>query len=100
MEYAVIWDSLADRDLAEISSYITYQDLAPAAAVKLITKIRKEGNGLSHSPHYCPFYNKKMGIRKYIVGKYLILFTVDEEKRIVNIRQVVRGNRDLPKVVR
>jgi plasmid stabilization system protein ParE len=100
VKYKVIWEIPTRDDLAKIYWYFAKQALVPAVGARLVKKIRKAGNNLKHSPYYCPIYDEKRKLRKYVVGSYLILFIVDEEKRIVRITQVVRGNRDLPKVVR
>jgi plasmid stabilization system protein ParE len=98
-DYKVIWSKPARKDLAKISSYMTYQALAPLAGANLIKKLRKAGNNLSFSP-YGPFHNKRLGVRKSVVGKYLIFFITDEEERTVLITQVVDGRRNLKKAFR
>jgi plasmid stabilization system protein ParE len=98
--YKVKWEPDTKIDLKEIYWYYATQALVPAAGKRLVNKIRKEGNALKHGPHYAAVYDKKRGLRRIFVGSYHIYFIINEEKRIVNITQVVRGNRDLPNVLR
>jgi plasmid stabilization system protein ParE len=99
VEYNVKWSDPAENDLADIYLYFAEQALVPAAGARLVEKIRSAGDALPSFP-YCPFYDKELGIRKNIVGHYLILFTIDEDKKIVNIRQVADGRRDLTLALR
>jgi plasmid stabilization system protein ParE len=99
VEYHVIWSPPAENDLARIYDYFAEQALIPAVGARLVEKIRREGDDLAYSP-YCPVYNKKRKLRRKIVGVYQIFFTLDEEKRVVWIKQVVHGKRNLKKVLR
>jgi mRNA-degrading endonuclease RelE of RelBE toxin-antitoxin system len=64
-----------------------------------VEKIKKEGDDLAYLPHY-RIIDEKRGIRQKIVGNYLILFAIDESKKLVLIKQVVDGRRDLKQVLR
>jgi plasmid stabilization system protein ParE len=99
VKYKVDWDESTESDLEEIFYYIACQALAPAAAVRLVKKIKQEGDNLKYSPH-CFVYDEKRGLRRKVVGNYLIFFTIDENKKRVLIRQIVHGNRDLTQALR
>jgi mRNA-degrading endonuclease RelE of RelBE toxin-antitoxin system len=79
--------------------YFSEKALVPAVGARLVEKIKIEGDALEYLPH-CPVYDKKRGLRRKIVGNYLIYFTVDEKKEIVLITQVVDGRRNLTQVLR
>jgi plasmid stabilization system protein ParE len=88
--YKVDWDETAKTDLKEIYWYFATQALVPAAAAKLVKNIRKEANALDYSPHYrvideIPKYRKKF------VGKYVIVFTINEDKKLVRIKRIFDG---------
>jgi plasmid stabilization system protein ParE len=98
-DYKVKWSTQAENDLDEIMWYFAKKALVPIVGERLVAKLRKAGNSLSFAP-YGPFYNKKWGVRKDVVGNYLIFYTTDEEERTVMITQVVYGRRNLRKVFR
>jgi addiction module RelE/StbE family toxin len=93
-DYKVIWSKPAKRDLAKISWYLTYKAFASAAAIKLIKTIEREGNALTDFPHYTVISEKKGLRRKIITKNYFILFTIDENKKIVDIKRVMDARRN------
>jgi plasmid stabilization system protein ParE len=98
--YNVIWDDFAKDDLANIYWYIATQALAPAAAANLVKKIKCEGDALDTFPHY-RVINKKKGLRRKVITKnYFILFTIDENKKLVTITQVMHARRNWRKLLR
>jgi plasmid stabilization system protein ParE len=98
--YKVLWTDAAKSDLMDIHWYYAKQALVPLVGKRLAEKIRKEGNALTHGPHYAAAYDEKRGLRRIFVSSYHIYFTIDEDRKAVNITQVVHGHRDLPNVLR
>jgi toxin ParE1/3/4 len=99
-DYRVIWTDPALIDLDEIVSYIAKQALAPVAAERLKDAIFKETDRLCYMPQGLRIVHKKKGYRRIIVKSYNIYYSVDENKKIVYIMQVIHGRRNLPRLLR
>jgi len=46
-------------------------------------------------PYSCPVYEDDPDYRKLVVGDYLALYIVNEEKKIVEIHRIFHGSRDI-----
>jgi plasmid stabilization system protein ParE len=71
----------------------------PVAAERLHNKIVQKSILIGENPFLFRFCFEEnllaKGYRRAIVDNYLMLFTVDEEERLVVVKSVVYGRRDL-----
>ena len=47
-------------------------------------------------PYMYPVYEDIPPFRKAVVGKYLVFYTVDDDKKLVQIHHILRGAWDIP----
>lgn len=102
MSYEIIYESTAEEDLWEISSYYSSQgglELAEKMYLKIINQINK----LETMPSRCPksdYYENSEGetARVLILNKmpYKVFFRVKEAERKVFIISVIHSARQLP----
>jgi plasmid stabilization system protein ParE len=97
--YKIKWDKLAENDLDEIAWYLADVALVPAVAAKLEVAIRKEINSLKYSP-YRRVVDENTKYRKTFAWKYIIIFSIDEDKKIVRIHRIFHGHQDWQKQLR
>lgn len=85
------------EDLRNIYNYI-YQVLQePLVAKRLIHKIRQEMKILETSPYGCQkIYVKPQNelYRRLIIGKYIVLYQINEEQKEVLVSRIFYGKRD------
>ena len=71
MAYSVLISEPAERDLAEILTYIKVNLCAPEAAKKLLAELKEQITSLSMQPERCPLVLDEVlaqkGYRKLIV---------------------------------
>jgi toxin ParE1/3/4 len=70
----------------------------PRAARRFGRLLRDRALSLSHNPYRGTAVKRSNGLRRLLVGPYLILYDVADDR--VEILQIVHGARDLRRVVR
>ena len=97
MEYKVRITEFAEEELKNIYNYI-YQNLKePQIAKRVVNKIEQEIYRLKISPHlYQEVYIKPRNerYRRAIIGKYIILYKIEENKKEVLIFRIFYGKKD------
>ena len=99
-QYRIAYAESAIRDIEEKADYISVQfrdpNLAERWYLSLRTSIQKQ---LTTFPHKFQPYNvepwRKKGIRQYVTNNDVVLYSVDDEAKIVYIRAVCTKGRDL-----
>ena len=101
MNHDIFYTAKAWNDLEEIYEYIALQLQEPVIAQRMYNSIVSAIHSLDTFPlRYALFENepwKSRGLRKLLVKKYLVFYTVDEVKKAVNIIRIIYGGRDLDK---
>jgi len=99
-QYKLVYKEKARHDIASTYFYISDTLYAEAAAKRWLGRIQKAIHSICENPtsyRLCdePQY-AKYEIRKLIVRRHLILYTVSEDTIV--IRRVVDGRRDLTQI--
>lgn len=88
----------ADKQLSELETYYLETLENPNFIFRLFTELQHFYDLLSENPYLCPFSRnnklKRLGYRKGIVKKYIILYTVDESNEIIYIEGIHHGKKD------
>ena len=83
---------LAEKDIANQTSYIAFELKTPETAISMVRGFRKTINGLSIFPQRHELDEDeelaKYGIRKRYYKNYKIYFLMDEPERVVYILRV------------
>ena len=91
--YEVIVTPHAQRNLRNIFYYIHYELKADIAAKNILNSLESAIEGLCLFPARHSFIEletfKSKGLRKVVVGNYLVYFKIYEELRIVRVVAVV-----------
>lgn len=92
---------LANRDIADAVNYIADELLAPKAALDLLDALDKSISRLKDFPYSCRVYQPvkplEQEYRIMPVKNYAVFYTVDEQKKLVEITRVIYAKRDLDK---
>ena len=96
--YKLVYLPSARQDMIEIMRYISLQLKNPSAAHRLANKLIEAGESILGFPYsnpaYVPIRPLKREYRKLLVQNYLMLYRVDEEKKLVTIVRVIYAKRD------
>lgn len=96
--YRVFMTRSADDDLKSIFLYICNELREPAAAVKLIEKIKDLVMSLATFPLRHNFVADEhlaaQGFRKIIIDNYIAFYIVSEKEQTVTVVRILYGKRD------
>ena len=102
-KYTVIYSPEAMDDLRSIYSYIAFKLKEPDIAKKLVDKIRNDIRKLDEQPErYAPVEWepwKSMGMRKLLIGNYVVLYLTDNGQKEVSIIRIFYGGRNIEKII-
>ena len=98
--YKRVVSELAHDDLRSIISYIKDTLYAPDAAANFADEVQQCYTRLSRNPLMYALCNDerlaKEGYRKALIKSYVLVFKVDEAKKLVNIYRFFYGAEDYP----
>ncbi len=101
MKFDVFYTANARSDLTGIFEYIAFDIIEPLTAQKLYSEIVAAVRSLETFPLRFPLYDnepwRSRGLRKMPVKNYLVFYTVNEEKKTVNVIRIMYGARDIEK---
>jgi plasmid stabilization system protein ParE len=101
--YSVHITDIAEEDILATARYIADILNAPIAANNLLDEIEKYEGLLGSTPHMFSFapdnYLRAIGIRYVMVKKYMMFYTIDEDKKAVNVIRFLYGSRDWQKIL-
>ena len=96
--YFVNITDIAEADILSTVKYIANELKAPMAANNLLDEIEKHEKILEETPNIYPNvpdeYLAIKGLKFVIIKNYLMFFTVDEDKKVVNVLRFLYGRRD------
>lgn len=96
--YKIIITPIAYREINKIYEYITEELYAGKAAQKLMKRVEKQIQSLKYYPRMYPKIRKidnlKRRYRRIVINNYVILYTIDEKKKIVFISNMYYGGKN------
>ena len=99
--YTVKIYPLAENDLENIYKYYFKESKEESIAIKIVSELKKAILKLSYMPKSHSFAHeqrlKNDGFRKLICGDYIIIFLIDDKKKIVSVVRVFHGKMNYPK---
>ena len=101
--YDLEFQPLARQDMINIVTYIDKTLHNRAAALRLAENMITEIENIGIFPYsgavYHPLRALKYEYRKLLVGNYLILYRVDEKRKMITVARVVYAKSDYGKVL-
>ena len=92
MGYKVILSTLALEDLEQIVAYVAQND--PTAAERLGHRLLDQAETLRYLPHRGGNVQQRRGVKKLVLGAYLIFYRVNEPARCVEVLRFWHGAQD------
>jgi toxin ParE1/3/4 len=96
-KYRVDVSEPAENDLRDIVRYITSQLSAPISALNMMGLLKEALTDLSDMPQRYPLAAderlSQMGYRRLTVKNYVVFFSIDEKKKVVDIERILYGRR-------
>ncbi len=103
MGYELRISDSAERDFDSIIYYISTLLDEGVAATRFVDKVDEAYKQLISNPYvYSVTDNLRLqgeGYRKIVIGKYLLMFTVDEERKCVFVHRIFYGAMDYDKKI-
>ena len=97
--YNLYYTQVARDDMLEILLYISDELNTPQSAERILQKIDSDLGRLRSNPYSAPIsrdeYLSSQGFRILVSGKYLALYKVNENDRLVTVYRIVYGRRNL-----
>lgn len=101
--YKLEYLPVAQRDMVEIVRYISGELQNLAAADRLAMELVNAAESILTFPYALPAYQPirplKREYRKILVQNFLMLYWVDEAKKLVTIARVVYAKRDVARLL-
>lgn len=101
--YSLEYLPVARRDMLEIVRYISIELQNPNAADRLAMNLIEAAEGVCAFPYAAPAYQPirplKHEYRKLVVQNYLMLYWVDEGKKLVTVARVVYAKRNYDRLL-
>jgi plasmid stabilization system protein ParE len=98
--YSIKITELAHEDLRKIVTYIQTTLYSQQAASNLMDEVKKCYKHLKTNPYIYALCNDrhlyKEKYRKVIIKKYVLVFRIDEDKKVVTIYRFFYGAEDYP----
>ena len=96
--YFVNITDIAEQDILSAVKYIADVLKAPIAANNLLDEIERHEEILENTPNIYPYvhdeYLAEKGLRFVMIKKYIIFYTVNENKKEVNVIRFLHSRRD------
>lgn len=103
MAYRLDFSKAFKSELSDVVGYIISDFSNPPAAQKLAKKVREALERIEENPYLYPLYHNDAiaakGYRYIVIGSYLLFYTVDEDKKIVNVARFIYGKREVEKLL-
>jgi plasmid stabilization system protein ParE len=101
--YTLEYLPIARRDMIDIAKYIGVKLANPDAAERLAEEMIESVNKLTDMPYRCAVYTPvkplKHEYRKLIVRNYIMLYRIDEDKKLITVARVIYAGRDYEKLL-
>lgn len=101
--YKLEYLPVARKDMLEIVRYISQELQNPDAAARLAVELVDATEGVLLFPYanptYQPIRSLKHEYRKILVQNHLMLYWINEEKKLVTVARVVYAKRDYGQLV-
>ena len=95
---------VAEDDIISAVNYISDVLKAPMAANNLLDEIEKKEKILENMPNIYPFvsddYLARNGIKFVMVKNYSLFYTINEDKKVVNVIRFLYGRRDWKNILK
>jgi plasmid stabilization system protein ParE len=95
LNYTIHFSRQSKIDVYEIYNYIKYELFEPDIAKRKIKELYFYISKLEYSALSFKIIKidkiKSVELRKYIVKNYLVFYTVDKDKKIVDIKRIIYG---------
>jgi plasmid stabilization system protein ParE len=103
MVFRVEFSEDAENEVDDIIRYISDELDNPWAAERFYEKVMLKSINISHNPYGYPLSREEKlfekGYRYVVVGNYIMLYTVEEEKSLATVKNVVYGKRNLGLII-
>ena len=100
--YKVRYLPLAQKDLEDITDYVSDTLKAPQAAADLLDAVETGTGRLCEHPYSCRVYQPLLPVdleyRVLVVNNYLVFYVVLDST--VEIHRVIYGKRNLPQIIK
>jgi len=99
MRFCVNWNAVvlprAHKDYLHVLAYLS--GFYPSTPVRFRSEYKKCLSQLEDNPYSWPVYHANPDYRRVLIGKYTMLYKIDEERHEVHIHRILRSSWDIPR---
>ena len=92
MAYKIVYKPYAERDIWQIADYLSEHSIP--AMQKFMREVKNRIENLADMPLIYPKINSHHDYRKMVVGRYVVVYIVNEHAKEIIIIRVVHGKRN------
>ena len=97
MIYIVKFLPEAQGDLKDIHTYLS--QFYEGTAGRFFSALKISIENLKSNPFMAQVYTKRLPYRRLIVGDYIVLYKIDENKTLIEIHRILHGSRDINRYI-
>ncbi|MCL1806498.1 MAG: type II toxin-antitoxin system RelE/ParE family toxin [Oscillospiraceae bacterium] len=94
------YTNLSDDAKVDIKNAVSYlSQFYPGTPLRFKVRLQKTRSNIKENPFMYPKYERDKRYRRAVIGDYIMLYTVNEESKAVQIYRILRGSLDIPAVL-
>jgi len=97
MRYRISFLKYANRDIDTIEEYLS--QFYESTVRNFFTELKKKVLLLENMPHMYPTYERDPFFRRIVLNDYLLFYSVDEEKKLVDIHHIFHHSKDIAQLM-
>ena len=101
MHICVSWNVVmlpsARRDYLLVLEYLS--GFYPSTPLRFRSEYKKRMCQLEDNPYSCPLYYVCPSYRRTLIGKYTMLYKIDDEEHEVHIHRIIRSSWNIPSML-
>ena len=97
VNWTVVTLPRARREYLQALEYL--RRFYPGTPMRFRNEFKKKLSQLEFNPRCCSPYPDKPEYRRAIIGKYTMLYKIDEARREVHIHRIIRSSWDIPQAL-
>ena len=103
MKYTVIVSEEASEDIQAVFRYIAEEKGLPITARRWVDSVENAIKSLDYMPYRYPRYELQVPevseLRKLVIERHLVLYTVKDTEHLVSVFRVISGRQDVASIL-
>jgi plasmid stabilization system protein ParE len=97
MSYRLTYLDESKQDMRDIAAYLS--QFYASTARNFSAKLKKQARMLKTQPYMYQAYEEDPYFRRMVIDDYLLFYSVDDERQLVDIHRIIHASRDINKIL-